>query len=245
MNRIIKECTVDDRCAYLFDRSQRMHYKVIENCSQSECSELIERGWRRFGLMFFRPVCAHCTECESLKIDANAFVYSKSARRIIKKAEAFRVIVRQPTLTAEHLDLFKRYHDYMQELRGWEPQRVTAQNYYTSFVQGHGIFGQEVLYFDGNKLVGVDLIDVLDEGISSVYFYYDPSYRSYALGKYSIYHQIEYAKSLHLKWIYLGYYVKECQSLAYKSQYRPSYILKGRPDEHEPYQWFLADHLAL
>ncbi len=245
MNRIIKECTVDDRCAYLLDRRQSMHYKLIEHCSKAECSALIERGWRRFGLMFFRPVCEQCTQCESIKIDCNAFTYNKSARRIIKRAAHFRMVIRQPTLTADHLDLFKRYHDYMEGLRGWDTQKVTAHNYYTSFVQGHGAFGQEILYFDGNKLIGVDLIDLLTEGISSVYFYHDPEYRSFGLGRYSIYYQIEHARSLGLQWVYLGYYVKECQSLAYKSQYKPYYILSGRPQEEDCPHWFLADHLAL
>jgi len=231
--------------AYLDNTSQSTHYKVIQNCTKAQCSALIERGWRRFGTMFFRPVCSDCHKCESLKIDVENFQYSKQARRTIKKASRFQIIVQDPILSNAHLELFKRYHDYMEALRGWDRQQVSPQNYYMSFVQGHGNFGKEVLYFDQNRLIGVDLIDLLDNGISSIYFYHDPEYRSYALGKYSIYHQIEYAKSLGLPWIYLGYYVAECQSLAYKNQYRPYYILQGRPEEDETPEWILADHLTL
>jgi arginine-tRNA-protein transferase len=125
----------------------------------------------------------------------------------------------------------------MRDKRGWEQQQITAQNYFSSFVQGYGDFGYEILYFDGDKLIAIDLIDILDDGISSIYFYYDPAYQKYSLGKYSIYQQISYAKQLKLKWIYLGYYVKECQSLAYKSQYRPYLKLQGRPEESQEYIW--------
>jgi arginine-tRNA-protein transferase len=187
--------------------------------------------------MFFRPVCSDCDKCESIKIDVDNYSFSKSERRVIKKASHFKIIIQSPTITKEHLSLFRRYHDYMRDKRGWEQQQITAQNYFSSFVQGYGDFGYEILYFDGDKLIAIDLIDILDDGISSIYFYYDPAYQKYSLGKYSIYQQISYAKQLKLKWIYLGYYVKECQSLAYKSQYRPYLKLQGRPEESQEYIW--------
>ena len=237
MNHIIKECNIQDSCSYLQDHKQTTHYKVIDRCTKQQCSKLIERGWRRFGTMFFRPVCSDCDKCESIKIDVDNYSFSKSERRVIKKASHFKIIIQSPTITKEHLSLFRRYHDYMRDKRGWEQQQITAQNYFSSFVQGYGDFGYEILYFDGDKLIAIDLIDILDDGISSIYFYYDPTYQKYSLGKYSIYQQISYAKQLKLKWIYLGYYVKECQSLAYKSQYRPYLKLQGRPEESQEYIW--------
>jgi len=241
MNRILKECAIDDTCSYLKDRQQTTHYKVIDSCTQEQCSALIERGWRRFGTMFFRPICAECTECESIKIDVDNYRFSKSDRRVIKKASHFKTVIQSPTLTAQHLDLFTRYHEHMEGKRGWDHQNVTPQNYYMSFVQGHGDFGYEILYFDGSKLIGVDLIDILDDGISSIYFYYDPDYQAFSLGRYSIYYQITYARQLGLSWIYLGYYVQACQSLSYKSRYKPYLTLEGRPEESETYIWSLTD----
>ena len=93
------------------------------------------------------------------------------------------------------------------------------------------------MYFDGDKLIGVDLIDILEDGVSSIYFYYDPDYNHLALGKYSLYNQILFAKQRAKKWIYLGYYVEECPSLSYKAHYKPFLTLKGRPSEHEAYEW--------
>jgi len=236
-NILVKECAIDDRCAYLENHHQTMHYKVIDSCSKEQCSALIERGWRRFGTMFFRPICKDCTECESIKIDVQNYKYSKSDRRVIRKASHFKIIVQRPTLTKEHLEIFTEYHNYMKKKRDWDQQNITAENYYLSFVQGHSNFGYEVLYFNEDRLIAVDLIDILEEGISSIYFYYNPEYQNFSLGKYSIYHQIEYAKQLGLSWIYLGYYVSECQSLAYKSCYKPYMTLQGRPSELDSYHW--------
>lgn len=114
---------------------------------------------------------------------------------------------------------------------------TTVQGYYNSFVSGANEFGYEVLYFDGNKLIGVDLIDILPNGISSIYFYYDPDYKKYALGKLSMYKQILFAKDADKDWIYMGYYVKDCPSLAYKSHYEPYLTLQGRPNEEETLIW--------
>ncbi|MCJ7764716.1 MAG: arginyltransferase, partial [Thiovulaceae bacterium] len=87
------------------------------------------------------------------------------------------------------------------------------------------------------RLIGIDLIDILPNGISSIYFYYDPDYSHLSPGKYSMLQQIIYAKAHHLEWIYMGYYVKECQSLAYKGGYKPYLTLEGSPKEYENPSW--------
>jgi len=234
---LLKEFLLNDKCSYIEDKEQTTHYKLIDNSSGLLCQELIERGFRRFGKIYFRPICEGCSECQSIKVDVKNFKFSKSQRRVLKKADHFTSIVQKPTLTKEHLELFTDYHNYMKEKRDWDQQNITAQNYYLSFVQGHSDFGYEVLYFDEDKLIAVDLIDILEDGISSIYFYYNPEYQNFSLGKYSIYYQIEYASQLGLSWIYLGYYVSECQSLAYKNRYKPYMTLEGRPSELDPYHW--------
>ncbi len=240
MNHLLKECALDDTCSYLENRHQTMHYKIIEESSTDNCSRLIERGWRRFGNMFFRPVCRECTACESLKIDVKNYRFSKSERRVIRKNADLRTIIQRPSMTQAHLDLFTLYHDYKADHRGWETQTINARNYYMSFVHGYNDYGYEVLYFDKETLIGVDLIDILPNGISSIYFYYHPDYSERSLGRYSLYKQIVMAQENNLDWIYLGYYVQGCQSLEYKNQYDPLFLLEGRPEEeHDPIWSFL------
>lgn len=235
-NSIIKECALHEPCSYISGNNQSIHYKIIQDCTKKQCETLILRGWRRFGVMYFRPICPDCHACESLKIDVANYRFSKSDRRVLRKNSSLTSIIRHPTMTRDHLNLFERYHRFKHHTRDWDAPKSDPKNYYASFVQGHGDFGFEVLYFDQNKLVAVDLIDILEEGISSVYCYYDPEYSSHSLGRYTLLQQIEFAQRLNLKWIYLGYYVEGCQSLEYKKDYTPSLTLQGRPEE---------DHLPL
>lgn len=234
---LLKEFLLDDKCSYLDNKKQTTHYKVINNCDAKSCEALIERGYRRFGKMYFRPICATCTECQSIKIDVNNYRFSKSAKRIIKKAKNITSYIQTPSVSQEHLELFEKYHLYMHKKKGWDYSQTDSRHYYNSFVTGHADFGFEVLYYDQEKLIGVDLIDILENGISSIYFYYDPDYAKYSLGKLSLYNQIKYAQSTNKQWIYLGYYVEGCPSLSYKSQYTPYVTLQGRPHEDEEFIW--------
>lgn len=238
MDKLLRECTLDEKCSYLEGLTQTTHYKIFDNCSAEYCLELIQRGWRRFGSTFFHPVCAGCNACESIKIDVKNYKFSKSARRVLRKNEDIRIVMQHPTLTQAHLDLFTLYHDHMEEKRNWDNQPINARNYYTSFVHGHGNYGYELLYLQGNNLIAVDLIDILEDGISSIYFYYHPMFEKRSLGRLSMYKQIEYAKTHNLDWIYMGYYVEQCPSLAYKSSYTPYLTLRGRPSEDEIPKWY-------
>ena len=234
---LLKEFSLNDKCSYLKDKNQSTHYKMIDNASSEDCLNLIERGFRRFGKMYFRPICEDCNECQSIKIDVDNYTFSKSAKRVLKKASHITVFTQPPSLSQEHLNLFEKYHAYMHIKKDWTHNETTAEHYYQSFVSGHSDFGYEVLYFDKEKLIAVDLIDILEDGISSIYFYYDPDYAKLSLGKLSLYRQIEYAKQHDKKWIYLGYYVAECPSLSYKAGYKPYVTLEGRPTEYEKFTW--------
>lgn len=234
---IIKELIIDDKCSYLPNKEQKTFYKIINSCSIQECQELIERGYRRFGNAFFRPICQNCYECQSIKIAVANFVFSKSARRVLKKAQNIKSYIQKPSLTKDHLELFEKYHLFMRDKKGWEYKQTTPNSYYGSFVDGHNEYGYEVLYFYEDRLIGVDLIDILEDGVSSIYFYYDPDFQEYSLGKLSLYKQILFAQKSNKKWIYLGYYVKDCHSLSYKAEYQPYLTLQGRPDMDDEYIW--------
>lgn len=234
---ILKEFLTNDKCSYLDDQQQTTHYKVIDDCSTTQCQELIERGYRRFGKMYFRPRCATCDECKSIKIDVDNFELSKSQRRVMRKASDIKSYIQRPSLSKAHLSLFEKYHLFMKDKKNWEHSPTTVQGYYSSFVDGYNDFGYEILYYDEEILIGVDLIDILDDGISSIYFYYDPDYSEYSLGKLSLYNQIMYAKNSNKKWIYLGYYVEGCPSLSYKSHYKPYLTLDGKPSLEKEFKW--------
>ncbi|ATB69594.1 arginyl-tRNA--protein transferase [Sulfurospirillum diekertiae] len=236
-SRIIEFSTLETKCSYLDDCKTRMEYKYIENATMELNQELIERGWRRFGNYYSRPQCQKCKLCLSLRIDVKNYNFSRSAKRVFKKAEGIRYVIQAPTISTEHLELYDKYHRHMEQKRGWQYYNLKPQSYHELYVSGAHNFGKEVLYFQGEKLIGVDLIDFLDDGISSIYFYYDPDFEKLSLGRLSIYEQIILAKEYDLEWIYLGYYVKECQSLKYKASYAPYQTLQGNPNLDEDAIW--------
>ena len=231
-------CTLDFPCPYLAGKSARSEYIYVQNATYFFNSNLVDHGYRRFGNYFQKPVCAGCDECKSLRIDALNFKLSKSQRRVYKKNEKTSWRFSKPILDGEHLELFEIYHSFMHEKRGWPKQNIDAEKYYDIYASGYGNFGKEISYYDEfDRLICVDLIDVVEDGISSIYCYYDPYRADLSLGKFSLLKEIEIAKKFNLRWIYLGYAVRECQSLKYKFDYRPYQILASYDDTDVPSVW--------
>jgi arginine-tRNA-protein transferase len=172
-----------------------------------------------------------------LRIVVDRFAANRSQRRNWKQNANLRVVVQPPTITPQHLALYNAFHGDMKHRRGWDEQTIDAEEYFQSFVAGGGAFAREFLYFDGSRLVGVGLADVLTDALSSVYFYHMPEYRSQGLGVFSVLKQLEFAREHNLRHQYLGYWISACQSMAYKAQYRPHEVLVGSPDDSEEPVW--------
>ena len=230
-------CMLDYECAYLADKSVRMHYKHIEKATQTYNTALINRGWRRFGCYYFHPICNGCNECKSIRVDVQNFKLRKSQRKSIKRNKETEIIIQKPSLSQAHIDLYNKYHAFKQKKDDWSHRNISPREYRENFVEGAHDFGKEVLYIKDGKLIGVDLIDILDDGISSIYFYYDPDYPELSLGTYSLLYQVELAKVLELPWIYLGYWVEGCKAFAYKPNFQPQEILDGFPDVNRVSEW--------
>ncbi|BDY13243.1 arginyltransferase [Hydrogenimonas cancrithermarum] len=230
-------CMLDYPCSYLPEKNTRMFYRYMRHADKKLVSELIRRGWRRFGCYFFHPICAGCNGCKSLRVNAEAFTLTKSQKRVIKKNRDTLIYIQKPSMTQEHLDLYNRYHKFKSETSAWKYTPINPQLYYENFVDGAHDFGKEILYFIDGKLVGVDLVDICEDGISAIYFYYDPDYAKYSLGTYSLLMQIQFAKQMGLEWIYLGYWVEGCRSFAYKTNFKPIEVLEGFPPLTQEPKW--------
>lgn len=221
MKSIIPFCTLDIKCPYLNDRDSRTEYLYIDGCSSEFNSDLVKRGFRRFGKYFQKPICKACNECVSVRVDVLGFEISKSLRRVLRKNEKTKIYYSRPIADEAHVELFKKYHKHMSIKREWKYYDIDLIKYYDLYISGYEYFGKEISYYVGEKLVCVDLIDIVDDGISSIYCYYDPDFSNLNLGKFSLLKEIDIAKQLGLRWIYLGYHVKGCQSLEYKAKFQP------------------------
>jgi leucyl-tRNA---protein transferase len=213
------------QCSYLPHETAQLEYRVIRDISADSYGQLLSRGWRRFGCDFFRPACRACVKCRSLRVIVDRFRPSRSQLRALARNQQIEVVIQPPTVTNEHVALYNIYHHDMQRRRGWRFEPISKQGYEYSFVRGGHEFAREFSYLDRGRLVGVGLADVVPAGLSSVYFFHEPQWRPAGPGVFSILQQWMYARRLGLAHQYLGYWIADCQSMAYKSQYRPHEIL--------------------
>ena len=224
-------------CSYLPGRSSLMQYRWAYALTTERYRHLLERGWRRFGRTLFRPLCRGCNECQSLRIDVAAFRASKSQRRTRNRNSDVSFEVGPVTITAEHLDLYNAYHLDMHERRGWPLNMITAEDYANSFLEGDFSFSREFQYRLNGRLVAVGLVDHALDVMSSLYFYHAPEYRQNGLGVYSVLCEQQYALQQNVRWLYLGYYIRDCRSMNYKNRYQPHQILNHYGPFDEPAQW--------
>jgi arginine-tRNA-protein transferase len=218
-----------------------MNYKYVPSANKLFASAVINRGWRRFGKYYFHPICNGCNECKSIRINVNEYIYTKSQKKSIRRNDDTQIVIQKPTLTKAHINLYNKYHQYKEDKDEWKFREISQREYRENFVDGASDFGKEVLYIKDEKLIGVDLIDILDDGISSIYFYYDPDYSRLSLGTYSLLYQINLAQTLDLDWIYLGYWVDGCKAFAYKPKFQPQELLDGFPPIDEVAKWDSVD----
>ncbi len=152
--------------------------------SADEMDALLERGWRRFGPIYFRPACASCTECVSLRVVADRFEPSKSQRRAARACSRLRRVVGPPRVDDERLELYARWHEGREDARGWQPNGQTRERYSLEFAFPHPCAREAAFYDDegGGRLVGVGLFDATPRALSAAFFFHDPEYARLSLG---------------------------------------------------------------
>ncbi|MEM7307665.1 MAG: arginyltransferase [Planctomycetota bacterium] len=224
-------------CSYLPAQTARLDYRIVAGLRAEDYGALLRRGWRRFGNQLFRPACPRCSECRSLRIPVADFRPSRGQRRNPRGNAGVRVVVRRPTLTPDHLRLYDAYHRDMHRRRGWPLNRITAEEYEQTFLRGGGEGSREFVYLRGAQMIGVGLADVVEDALSSVYFFHAPEWRPAGPGVFSILEQLRFCREQGLRYQYLGYWIPGCPSMSYKSRFRPHEVLVGSPDDHEAPRW--------
>lgn len=239
LHDLIRFVTEPSPCPYLSSETAQLEYRVPTELDTDSLEKLIERGWRRFGNYVFRPRCAACRKCRPLRILLNQFRPSRSQRRVLNKNARIEVSITRPHVTDEHVALFNAYHRDMTIRRQWPENPTSFQNYYESFIGGHYPFAHEFQYRENERLIGVGLVDVMNQSLSSVYFYHDPAWRKRAPGTFSILTEISWGISQSLRYSYLGYWIQENQSMNYKARFEPHELLDECVDTNDSPRWSL------
>jgi arginyl-tRNA--protein-N-Asp/Glu arginylyltransferase len=214
------------RCGYLPDRAWRLEHRIAHELSADEYAGLLLQGWRHFGRTLFRPRCRACDACRSIRIDVARFRPDRSQRRARKANQAdLRLEIAEPAAGFAQLDLYRRYHAHQSEAKQWPARQYEDEvDYYESFVD-NPFPTREWRYYLGEVLVGVGYVDPLPIGPSAITFIHDPSHRDRSLGTYNVLALIDHARELGQPHVYLGYYVAECPSMAYKARFATNQVL--------------------
>lgn len=199
-------------CPYIESEICRFRYFFAKDLSGSELEYLLSGGWRKFGLYYFIPVCEKCRRCIPIRLDTGNIKISRSQKRVMRKGESIRTEFRELEYRDE---IFELYRIHSMERFGRD---TGYDDFISSFYTSSCPSLQSEYYLD-NKLIGAGFLDLSDTSLSSIYFVYDTNYLKYSPGTLSILREAQYAASIGLSYYYLGYYIEENRSMAYKNSF--------------------------
>ena len=207
-------------CPYLEKRNWQNISFHTSKIQTDRYSSLLNQGFRRSGLTIYHPDCSSCQECIPIRIDVYNFLKNKGQRRTWRKNNDLRVEHHATKFNQEDFTLYSRYQ------REWHKSDVNVRvGEYLDFLIDSPVPTEIIRYYLGEKLIGLGWVDRLPELLSSVYFVFDPDYVSRRLGIFSLLYEIEYARSLDIRWLYLGYWVKSSAKMKYKAEFQPAELL--------------------
>lgn len=216
-------------CPYLPGRQERKLFTHLTGRRASSLHHLLsENGFRRSQNLIYRPACEGCNACQSVRIVAGDFVASSRYRRVLKHNDDLVIDVRPTTATSEQYDLFKRYLESRHAGGGMNQMSFVDYEYMVEDTPVQSVLVEYRLRDDPERrLIAVALTDVMPDGLSMVYSFYDPDLAHRSLGTFLILDHIAQVRSARLSYVYLGYWVKDSPKMAYKAQFRPLQVQKG------------------
>ena len=207
-------------CPYLDGKTERRMVTDLATTDAIPLHDKLSRvGFRRSHNLVYTPVCHECSACLAVRNVVEEFEPSNSQRRILRLNQNLVVNENPAKATNERFELFSLYQDKrhtggdMASMDYYDFQALIEE---TPVVTSHIDFHNE----DGVLLAGC-LVDIMEDGLSAVYSYFDPTYKKNSLGSYIILWLIQRTKQLSLPYLYLGYWVKGSQKMAYKDKFQP------------------------
>lgn len=187
--------------------------------------QLTDLGFRRSGEHIYRPWCEACNECKSVRVPLNHFQLSKSQKRVIKRNKDLEVSFELPSCSDEIYSLYENYINLRHSDGDMFPPSL--EQFESFLCQSPAASNTRFVCFRlGLKLVSVAVIDLLPKGLSAIYTFFDPAYDIRSLGRFAVLWQIQWAQSQAMDFVYLGYWIKECQKMAYKAEYKPLQVFE-------------------
>lgn len=206
-------------CSYLDKRAARSQVATPSHLISAEIySELIQLGFRRSGAYVYRPLCDRCRACIPVRLRVNEFAPTRTQRRAAKRHANLTTHMLPLRYEQEHFNLYRRYQRQRHAGGGMDQD---DQQQYHQFLLESGVSTNLIEFRENDILRMLSVVDVADSGLSAVYTFYDPDIPQSSFGTYNVIWQIERCRAVKLPYLYLGYWIKESQKMAYKVNFRP------------------------
>lgn len=206
------------KCPYLPGRQWCSYTFRAFSLENSVYESLLSLGFRRSGYYFYKNNCPGCRECISIRVPVNQLKLSKSQRKTWNRNQDLSVTWHPAKFDDEGYTL---YQSYSTQKHGSE----SSEKNYCDFLIESAVDTFMMRYYLDSKLIGIGWIDILPNSLSSVYFAYDLDYSKRRLGVFSVLKEVELARQLNKRFLHLGFWVDNCDTMSYKEQYRPHELL--------------------
>lgn len=208
------------QCPYLPDRTSRLPLRLpLRSLTRNELDDRLVRGDRRQGLLLYRTACPDCQGCEPIRLDVDQFRPNRTMRRILRRGDrAIETEIGPLDATEEKVRLYN-LHKQGRGLTSGEPE--LDLDGYRAFLGESCCETFELRYHVDGELIGVAIVDRGTNALSAVYCFFDPAHGNLSPGTFSILKQLALCKRWGLQHLYLGLYIEDAASMAYKARFTP------------------------